>query len=176
MKRIDIAFRKLRGLPCWNVQRGFGSFLTLEFGEPHLAIREPFESTARSAKVRKLAARRLVSLRGDWHLWIYCCDWSVFEGQDLVGDCSTKQTMDRAAEFLNGQKLIRTGVIARGMRATFEFDLGGRLETRPYDRTSEQWMLYEPGGNVLTVRADMRYSYGSGGRASDRKKWWSMST
>jgi frataxin-like iron-binding protein CyaY len=57
------------------------------------------------------------------------------------------------------------------MRSYFEFDLGGRLETKPYDRTSEQWLLYEPNGNVLTVRADKRYSYGPGDRQPSRESW-----
>jgi hypothetical protein len=57
------------------------------------------------------------------------------------------------------------------MRSYFEFDLGGRLETKSFDRMSEQWLLYEPRGNVLTVRADKRYSYGSGDRHPSQQTW-----
>jgi hypothetical protein len=57
------------------------------------------------------------------------------------------------------------------MRSYFEFDLGGRLETKPFDRTREQWLLYEPNGNVLSVRADKRYSYGSGDRQPNQERW-----
>jgi hypothetical protein len=57
------------------------------------------------------------------------------------------------------------------MRSYFEFDLGGRLETKPFDRASEQWSLYEPNGNVLSVRADKRYSYGLGDRQPNQERW-----
>jgi hypothetical protein len=57
------------------------------------------------------------------------------------------------------------------MRSVFEFDLGGRLETKPYDRTSEQWLLYEPNGDVLAVRADRKYSYGPGDRHPSKVRW-----
>jgi hypothetical protein len=33
--------RSILGKPCWNVKRGHGSFLTLEFGQPHLVVWEP---------------------------------------------------------------------------------------------------------------------------------------
>ena len=158
-------------MPCWGVKRGYGSFLTLEFGRPQLSIREPYHTDSKSRFLRKWAARRFIKVRGDWHLWIYCCDWGVFDGSCLVGDSSSRRRSDRAARYLNGQKLVNSRVVLRGMRTVFEFDLGGRLETKPYDRTSEQWMLYEPNGNVLTVRADKHYTYGSGKRPPDRMRW-----
>ena len=161
MKRFDRSFNKLIGKPCLGVKRGWGSFLTMEFGEPHLKIHEPRESTSEFKKVREAAARRSAYIRGDWHFWIYCCEWGVFDRSDkLVGDTSSKKSIDRAAQFLNGQALVASALIPRGMHTVFEFDLGARLETKPYNRTGEQWMLYEPDGKVLTVRADKRYSYG----------------
>lgn len=172
MRRFDLSFRKLLGKPCWGVKRGWGSFLTLEFGEPHLKIYEPRESTSESKKVREAAARRLAYVGGDWHLWIYCCAWGVFdESGQLVGDSSTKKSIDRAARFLNGQALSSSTLIPRGMHTVLEFDLGARLETKPYDRRSEQWMLYEPAGKVLTVRADKRYTYGSADSTPEQMRW-----
>jgi hypothetical protein len=29
------------GKPCWLVQHGYGSFVTMEFGEPHVKIGGP---------------------------------------------------------------------------------------------------------------------------------------
>jgi hypothetical protein len=57
------------------------------------------------------------------------------------------------------------------MRTILEFDLGAALVTKPYNRADEQWMLYEPEGKVLTVRADKRYSYGWADRAEREKNW-----
>jgi hypothetical protein len=36
MNQIERSFARLRTKPCWGVSRGFGSFLTLEFGPPRL--------------------------------------------------------------------------------------------------------------------------------------------
>lgn len=171
MRRIRISLSRLYGMPCWGVKRGYGSFLTLEFGRPHLRVREPYRSTAASKRVREAATRRLITVSGDWHLWVYCCDWAVFNGSRLIGDSDSKRRIDRAASFLNGQRLVKAWIVPRGMRSVFEFDLGGRLETKPFDRTSEQWLLYEPTGNVLSVRADCKYAYGSGNRHPGKEKW-----
>jgi hypothetical protein len=154
MSVIDKAFAPLAPLPCWGVKRGHGTFLTFEFGEPTLMIRE-------GARVRRALARRLAYPRGQWHLWLYCCAWRVTDGEREVGDWSSSARIDRSARFLNGQKITSVYLKPRGARTTFVFDLGGRLETRPYDRTSEQWFLYEPSGKVLEWRADRRYSYNS---------------
>ena len=79
--------------------------------------------------------------------------------------------MDRAARFLDGQRLVKAWVVPRGMRSVFEFDLGGRLETKPFDRSSEQWLLFEPRGNVLLVRADKKYWYGPSDRHPSKQRW-----
>ena len=171
VRRIRSSLRRLYGLACWSVRRGHGSFLTLEFGRPHLRLREPYRSSAKSKRVRAAAAARLATVHGDWHLWIYCCDWAVFEGERLVGDSRSKQSIDRAARFLDGQRLVKAWVVPRGMRSVFEFDLGGRLETKPCDRAREQWLLYEPNGNVLAIRADRKYSYGPGERHPSAERW-----
>jgi hypothetical protein len=72
---IEDVFIPIYGKPCWQFQQGYGSFLTLEFGEPHLHIREPWQAGAQASdKLQKHAARRLVSVHGDWHLWVYLCD------------------------------------------------------------------------------------------------------
>ena len=165
-------FRRLYGLPCWNVKGGYGGFLTFEFGQPHLHVDEPHEPRGEvSLRMRRLFAHRHVYVRGDWHLWIYCCDWFVYESGKLVGECSSKSRIQRAAWALDGQKLIAVSIIPRGTHSIFEFDLGGRLETKPYDRKSEQWMLFDPSGRVLTFRADKMYSYHSADKAPEEDDW-----
>src|SRR5947209_15880038 len=98
---VDAPFRPVYGLPCWNAKEGYGSFLTMEFGEPHLVIREPRSRPEFSPRLRRALARRLVTVRGEWHLWIYCCQWYVYTGKKLVGDAdlegSTKRRIRRAA-------------------------------------------------------------------------------
>jgi hypothetical protein len=144
----------------------------MEFGAPQLEIREPVESTSDSKRARTLLARRRVHVQGQWHFWIYCCDWSIFDEMgELVGGTTSKRAIDRAARYLDGQALISGSLVTRGMRTILTFDLGATLVTKPYNRTDEQWMLYEPEGNVLTIRADKRYSYGLGNRAEGEKSW-----
>ena len=158
---FERVFKRIYGKPCWGVRPSYGSFLTLEFGKPHLEIREPVVASRNaSAKVRESLARRGACPKGEWHLWIYCCDWVVLFNRKRIGDSSTKLRIRRAADFLNGQKLIRFVILPRRGQSVFEFDLGTTLKTRPYDRKSEQWLLYEKGSRrVLLVRADGCYMY-----------------
>ena len=95
---IEEAFSQLYGKPCWQVKQGYGSFLTFEFGEPHLHIREPKPASEQaSAKVRKLLARRQVTIHGDWHLWIYLCDWQILShGQAIANSESDREVVKKA--------------------------------------------------------------------------------
>lgn len=161
----------LLGLPCWGVKRGCGSFLTLEFGEPSLFVREPTVTTSTSEKVRRSLARRLVVVHGAWHLWIYCCDWRVESSGRTVGDSSTPKRIDKAARELDGQRLLGVTLRPKGARTRFIFDFGAVLETRPYDRRSEQWMLFTPGNRVLSFRADRRYCLGPSNKTGREHPW-----
>jgi hypothetical protein len=169
IEQVQASFAPLLGKPCWRVRRVHGSFLTFEFGEPHLEIHEPRKlDPSRSERLHQLFARRRVFIHGEWHLWIYCCDWIVTAGDERIGESSTHERMDRAANELDGQALI--SVRGEGGRWYFDFDLGGRLETRPYEKylaTNEQWHLYEASGYVLTVQADGSFTHAQGDERPD---------
>jgi len=164
---FEKVFRKIYGLPAWRVAPGWGSFLTFEFGEPHLDIREPTTAKGNvSEKVRKLLAARRVMIKGDWHLWINCCDWKVWSKKKLIGKSTQASTYQKAADFLDGQKLVQFALLPLRCHCVFQFDLGGRLETHPYDQKSEQWLFFDKQSHtVLTLRADGNYSYGESDRA-----------
>jgi hypothetical protein len=172
---FDRCFRKLYGKPCWNVKHGHGSFLTLEFGEPLLSIYEPHEPDPKddvTEKVRQFLARRTVIVHGQWHLWIYCCDWKVSNGRTIVSSSSSNQAISDAVAFLDGQVLVNTSFHYRGCRSVFDFDLGAQLETMPYDSKSEQWYLYEPTGKILTLCADKLYCHQNSNIKPDNEKWF----
>ena len=57
---IDKTFRRVIGLPCWNVAYDPQTNLSLNFGRPRLLVREPRPSRARSPKVRRLLSRRAI--------------------------------------------------------------------------------------------------------------------
>ena len=176
MTIINDIFQSLYGKPCWQVEQGYGSFLTFEFGEPHLRIQEPRQATAQtSEKIRKNMARRFVYVRGDWHLWIYLCDWHIiFKGQELANDNSNRRTIRKAIIELNGQHLTQV-TVSRSLVSVFEFDLEGRLEVIPnhdaYRKDADLWLLYEPSGNVFTLRADGQYHHAPGDMLPDKYQW-----
>src|ERR1700722_18667465 len=75
---LERAFGRIYGKPCWGVKEGHGSFLTLAVGDSHVVGHEPLLTSRRvSPPVRKSLARRLAYVRGQWHLWIYCCSWQI---------------------------------------------------------------------------------------------------
>jgi hypothetical protein len=183
LSAVQAAFLPLHGRPCWGVQRGHGSFLTFEFGQPRLHLREPMPpNPSRSPAIERLLARRGAFVHGEWHLWIYCCGWLVTQGGERVGESSSHRRMDRAARELNGQALVAVSADLKRGRWRFDFDLGGSLETIPYSRRSryydpliEQWHLYQPDGHVLTVRADGSYRQGPGDASAADRHWHSQS-
>src|SRR5688572_17465291 len=80
MDIIDRTFEALLGVPCWQVEWEPQLGLKLSFGEPFLSIREPHESGAKFARVRRMFAHRSVTVRGRWWLWALCGRWSLALG------------------------------------------------------------------------------------------------
>ena len=128
VKRV---FAPLVGLPAWDVQKGHGSMLTFEFGNPSLQIREPIDASAgASPRTRASLARRKVTPRGEWHLWINCCNWRcTANGMEIAHSDSADADIAAAAAELDGQRLLAVTVEPHRGRSTFAFDLGGLLET-----------------------------------------------
>src|SRR5690349_20644777 len=67
--------RALAAHPCWGVHWQPHVNLSMNFGKPRLTIREPKRSTARSKAVRLQFSHRLVTVRGDWWLWLFSTRW-----------------------------------------------------------------------------------------------------
>jgi hypothetical protein len=168
------AFAPLLGLPAWLVRRGHGSFVTLEFGAPHIQIREPIASAADAAEQTRTGfARRRVVPRGDWHRWIYCCHWSVSaDGKRIAWSEASDAEIDAATDELDGRLLTDVGVDPTGGASKFSFEDGVSLQTWPYDDSvDEQWMLYAKSGDVFGYRSDGCVSFGSKDQAWDDKTW-----
>jgi hypothetical protein len=61
-QQISDLLKPLLGQLAWNVSGGVGSMLTLEFGAPHITVREPIvPRAARSERARRLLRRRHVT-------------------------------------------------------------------------------------------------------------------
>lgn len=141
-------FTPLVGELAWHVRRGVGTFLTMEFGAPHLRTREPIgpRDISEPRVVRRLK-NRLVHIVGDWHLWIQHAEWKLrtSHGQ-LNSNDDIGTTADAVLSDLDGQKLIAAKTLADGTRWHLMFDLGGELEIWPAsyesDASDELWGLY----------------------------------
>ena len=170
---IGSVFAPVLGKPCWNVRPGLGSAFMLEFGEPHLEIRQPLVSTSASEKVRILLARRKVVVVGDWSLLIEFCGWRVLQDGALVAHSNIEPPpIEPVAEVLDGQKLVSVNVSGAMGTSRFEFDLGGTMETSRFDADSTgDWTLFAPGDMCLSYRADGRYSWGPDSRIDDPREW-----
>jgi hypothetical protein len=169
------AIAPLIGLPAWLVQRGHGSFLTLEFGAPHLQIREPkVVAPGVDVKVAASLQRRKVTPRGEWHLWIYCCHWRVTSGRKVIAwSEATDRDIATVAKELDGQMLTAAEADPAQGTSVFEFDHGATvLQTWPYGTGGDiQWMLYMQSGDVFSYREDGSYSLGPGSQPPEEKVW-----
>jgi hypothetical protein len=164
-KPLEAFVRPMLGLPAWGAKQGYSSFLTFDFGEPKLVIEE------RHSAERSL--RRSAYVRGEWHLWIYCCHWRALQdGTQLAWSEDADKIIGQAAATLNGQKLLTVAVDPDEGRSTFTFDLGGALETWPVgdDPTEEQWMILT-GIEAFAYRADGKYACGPSTTPPDQEQW-----
>ena len=163
---VDAFVRPILGVPAWGVKQGHGSFLTFEFGEPKLELGEPRQSQERGLG-------RSAHVHGEWHLWIYCCQWRALQdGLELARSEIAHEAIERAAATFNGQKLIRVAVAPAEGRSTFTFDLGGVLETWPYgdDPTDQQWLILT-GAEAFAYRADGLYKRDPSDTPPDQERW-----
>jgi hypothetical protein len=66
---VEAVFAPFLGQMVWQVRADEHSCVMMEFGAPHLEVREPrVAKPGRSPKVARLLARRTVGVLGDWHL------------------------------------------------------------------------------------------------------------
>jgi hypothetical protein len=168
MLMISDIIEKIYNTPCWSVKQGHGSFLTFEFGQPHLKVREPSSEN----RVKKSNYRK-ITLHGEWHLWIYCCSWKIYLSNELVAwSESSRIKVKNALEYIDGQKITNVEINSDTADTVFYFDLGGVLKTKGYsDDLYEQWLLFEPQGNVLSVRNDGKYCYQPQDSPEEQEVW-----
>lgn len=144
------------GIPCWNVKKGHGSFLTFEFGEPHIEIGKVFESASALGFKHK---KRSIYVHGTWHLWIYMCDWHIFyNNREICHSESDDLIINRTCDFLNGQSLLNVE-IDQNKSTIFKFEFGGLLKIIPYsdEEINDTWMLYCPDEHILSLQSNGQF-------------------
>ncbi|HKO54051.1 MAG TPA: hypothetical protein VJV79_40360 [Polyangiaceae bacterium] len=142
----------------------------MNFGAPRLTVREPQKSAARSVRIRRQLSHRLVTVRGQWWLWLFWSRWTLsVQGLPSVRSTGSARRIGEAIRLLDGQRLTKTTVSHADGRTRFEFDLGATLDVRELDRSTDTdiWSLYKPDGRVLSVRGDGFFSLGPGNEAAN---------
>jgi hypothetical protein len=167
-KIIKKLFGSLLNKPCWNIKRGqWKSAISFEFGKPSLKI---YERITRTPGKKPLLTRRTMVLKGEWHIMFDGCSWEAYSMGKKIGDRRSKAVPDKIARFFSGQAFKNVIIKPETGESVFIFDLGGRLETHPYD-SSEQWSLFTPAGKVLSYRADGKYSFEPSNKPTPETTW-----
>lgn len=163
MERVKESWQPLIGRLVWCVRRGHGSFLTMEFGRPHLAVREPIVSSSSFEKVRRNLARRGVDVQGDWHFWVQYGDWRLrTSGGTLDSRNEPGATLDECLRDLNGQRLSSVERGASPNSCTWTFDLGAILDVWPSaEIDDDQWSLHRWNGQIAAYGRDGRLTFES---------------
>ena len=165
---INNTLKEIYGIPCWLVEQGYGSFITFEFGQPQQIIREPM-----SNKKSRALNYRQVSIQGQWHLWIYMCNWEIYLEDKLAAHSeSSRSRISKALSYISGQKMVKVEIDNTNGNTVFYFDLGGLLKTKSYgEKEDEQWLFFDNKNYVLTIRSDGKYSYQNTKESNEHEEW-----
>lgn len=154
---LEDIFRPVVGRLAWSVRKGHGSSLTVEFGSPHIAVREPIAaSPGASEKVRRNLAKRRVTLVGEWHFWIQYAQWRIQTANfAATSEMEEIALIDDALDELDGQKLLSVTLGSTPQAHTLNFDLGGSLHIWPsFENYDDQWSLYDANGSIVIFKRD----------------------
>lgn len=152
------------GLVCWQVRWDAQVGLDMNFGPPHMLVRDRLKSPPTSERLRRLFSRRLVMLRGTHWLVLYPGLWRLELADGLiVRDTSSVKKLDMAVARLSGEKLNGIVIQPRTGSTVFHFDLGARIIARgAHGRAAhedELWSLHA-GSRYVSVHAGGWYATG----------------
>lgn len=163
MSQSQVVFSSLIGSLVWNVRRGVGRYLTMEFGRSHLEATEPRGHTLHTtARLQRRSRMRRLYVCGDWHLFIQG-DWKVTvedEGLHSDDEIVPHSLKEDCLPNLEGQRLVSVDAADDGRHLSLIFDLGGKVEVWPSAEDDDsQWSLHGWDGNVAAVDHDGRLSF-----------------
>jgi hypothetical protein len=138
MKAADVDihqyFQPVLGTAPWRVKLGVGSFLTFEFGQ---------------------RIKTHGHFHGQWHLWIYLSNWSLFHRDRRLADSdSDRKVIETAIRRLEEISLTEIEVDSRNRETTFLFN-DFRLVVSPadyvenVDERDDYWIFFMPENEVL---------------------------
>jgi len=135
---IDIRqyFAPLLNVQPWKAKLGYGSFLTFEFG-------------------RRVKENGF--FHGEWHLWIYLAEWTLFHGTRKLADSdSDRHVISVSVRRLEDVPLSEVSFEPEHGKSTFVFG-DFRLVVSPADYVDDgddrddYWLLYMPNHQLLTA-------------------------
>lgn len=102
---IDI-IHSMIGEYVWSARCDEYRVLRLDFGMPHLRVREPQYIPEANAAVQAVLSRILIIPTGKWHLFVETGCWNVRVGEFEVSRRDADRTTDQCLSYLDGQKLV----------------------------------------------------------------------
>jgi len=145
-------FKRIRsiliGQKPWRVNQGWGSFVTLDFGE---ARREIMEN-----------GREI--LTGEWHLWVYCCEWEIIDqsahllvhSESSNAEIASVLAQVQEAAFTHFEYDFHSGEIELGFENGLLMTL---IPNDEYYEDAEYLMIFSPGGYVLSFGPHKTVTY-----------------
>ena len=121
-KKLKELLQQVVGELVWAAKRGHGTFITMEFGSPHMVVREPIKSTSTMPRVVRHLARRHVSILGEFSLFVQDSRWSISTRDQTVGLDTSETAVREMLLDLDGQRV--SAVSFAEADTTLEFDLG----------------------------------------------------
>jgi hypothetical protein len=123
------------GRKAWGTTLGVGSFLTVELGASATSAATPTKE------------------HGEYHLWVYCSAWRIQTADAVVASSEdAREVLEKSVPVLDGLELVAVSIEHPSLSANFQFEGGISLTTFSIFSTDyEHWMLYGPGGTVLTA-------------------------
>lgn len=139
-------FSEIIGLEARNAQLGYGSFITIDFGE-NIIIKGKKPSNDFE--------------RGEWHLWVYMCTWRLeHNGEPIIGAGDEREVLRLKIPLLNGKKLLQVKVLNKSFDTILDFEKGYRLLLFSFTvEDDEQWMFFTPNKKVFTAGPGTNWVY-----------------
>lgn len=170
MNPIQNIVKPLYGKVSWGISWDAHLNTEINFGDPVMKIREPYMSKSKSKRIKELASRRSVTVKGKWWVWIYCAHWVLRINNECraTGASSYKKKL-MAMSRLNGQRILSIIIDEYSGATEFQFDLGATLHVRRFENDdSDIWALYFPNNKVLGIRGNGTYTHQDGSTATDK--------
>lgn len=141
-------FSQLVGKKARNVQLGYGSFITIDFGKDLLV----------EVKTKKGID---TFNRGEWHLWVYMAAWRLDQGDRvLIGAGDDREEIAKELTTLEGKQFVRAIILNTSFDTVLEFQDDVKLNLFSFKtKESDQWMLFMPDRKVFTAGPGNTWTY-----------------